>query len=111
MWCRMVARVLSSSERQTRHLIGAFIVAAASSTALVFFGAESIDLDAVVPWAPNPTVGTQGRGLAIAILVALPLIAALPLIFRGVWRWRITIFAFVVVSAFVVASIIRVGIL
>jgi hypothetical protein len=107
----MVANVLSSNERQLRHLIGAVIVAAASSVALVFFGADPISLEAVVPWGPDTTVGTQGQGLAIGILMALPLIAALPLLSRGVSRLRITVFALVMVSAFVLVSLIRVGIL
>ena len=107
----MVANVLSSSERQLRYLIGAVIVAAASSVALVFLGSDPIDLEAVVPWGPDPTVGAQGQGLAIGILVALPLIAALPLIFRGVWRLRVAVFASVMVSVFVLVSLIRVGIL
>jgi hypothetical protein len=98
-------------ERQLRYLVGAVIVAAIASVALVFFGADPIDLEAVIPWSPNPTVGTQGQGLAIAILVGLPLIAALPLFCRGVWRRRITVLSSAMVSVFVVVSFVRVGML
>ena len=99
-----------------RHLVGSLIVASAASVALVFFGVEPIDLEAVVPWGPDviyytPTYDNAGTGQAIAILFSLPVIAAVPLMFRGTWRWRLSVVASVLMSVFVLVSILRVGLL
>ena len=105
-----MASELADHERRLRHLLGSFILATAASVALLFFGAETIDLDAIVPWAPEPTVGAEGEAQATAIVLALPVIAALPLVFRGSRR-QLSMAAFWLMSLFVIVSIIGVGIL
>jgi hypothetical protein len=117
---------MQDDERRLRYLVAAFIAALAATMALLVFGADAIDLEAVVPWGPAssndiesfvpgvdpmPSSSGEGQGLAIAILVTLNIVAGAPLAFRGKWRSRLSVFSFSLVSLFVLVSINRVGIL
>lgn len=106
-----MTQALTSPERALRQLVGSTIAAIAASTALIFFASDPIDLESVVPWGPNPSIGAEGRGRALAILVALPVLAAVPVVLRRSWRWRMSVLVFAIMSAFVLLSINRVGIL
>ena len=107
----MMVSALPDDERRSRRLIVSFIAAAAASLALIVFSTDPIDLDSIIPWAAEASLATQGHTQATAIVLALPLIAAIPLVFRGRRSRQQSMIAFFLISLFVLVSINRVGIL
>lgn len=98
-------------KRNVRFLLGATAAAAIISVAVAFFGAEEIDLEAVVPWPQITGVNETGRGWAITILLSLPVIAAIPLAFRGRPAAGASATAFALFLAFIMFSWNRLGLL
>ena len=97
---------------ERRHVIivsSAVLAATVASVWMSFFGAEELDLEAVLPWTGQSSVDGDTQALAVAVVFALPVIAALPLPFGQPLAARVATISFVLVSSFVVISVIRVG--
>ncbi len=101
----------SATRDQVLLVSGGGLAATIVSSWGAFFGADELDLEAILPWTGQDSVGGDDQVLATAILFAVPLIAALPLVFGRSRIVRVSFVSFLLDTGFVVISLIRVGLL